>query len=127
MAKILSIVERAYHGTLEEQDDTSLWISHALANAGADIAVLLRANAVSYAQIGQDARGLTFGTAQLAVPPELDKDVAALVAKGVTVYAVREDVSERAIPPASLVPGVELLSRDRLPALLDAHDKIWNW
>ena len=72
MAKILSIVERAYHGTIEEQDDTILWLSHMIKNAGGDISILLRGNAVNYGVMGQDASGLQFGDIALTVPPTLD-------------------------------------------------------
>ena len=80
MAKILSIVEHAYAGTLEEQDDTVLWITHMIKNAGADMSALLRGNATNYAVRGQDASGLRIGSAALAVPPSLDKDIEAMIA-----------------------------------------------
>jgi hypothetical protein len=86
MTKILSIVETAYRATLEEQDDTILWFNHILKKAGADMTILLRANAVNYAVRGQDASGLRFGELSLRHPPEIDKDVTALVQKGVPVY-----------------------------------------
>ena len=79
MAKILNIVETAYRATIEEQDDTVLWLSHMLKNAGADISILLRANAVNYAAKGQDASGLSFGESKMAHSPEIDKDVQKMI------------------------------------------------
>src|SRR5437867_12183612 len=95
--KILSVVETAYRGTLEEQDDTILWLNHALRNNGLEVSILLRANAVNYAVRGQDASGLRFGDISLAHPPEIDKDLDALLKKGVPVFLVREDAAERGI------------------------------
>ncbi len=90
--KILSVVERAYHGTLEEQDDTILWLSHMLKNSGACISVLLRANAVNYLVRGQDASGLVIGGIPLSHPPKLDADVQRMIGAGISVYAVYEDL-----------------------------------
>ena len=127
MAKILSVVERAYHGTLEEQDDTILWMSHILKNAGADISVLLRSNAVNYAVKGQDASGITIGGVALSNPPKLDQDVESLIGAGVVTYVVQEDVQDRGINQAELVSGVTMVSRDGLADLFDGHDSIWHW
>src|SRR5437016_2377810 len=95
--KVLSIVETAYRATLEEQDDTILWLTHMLKNNGLDLTILLRANAVNYAVSGQDASGLRFGDAELAHPPTIDRDVEGLLEKGVPVYYVGEDAAERGI------------------------------
>ncbi len=127
MAKILSIVETAYRATLEEQDDTILWFNHILKNAGADIAILLRSNAVNYAVKGQDASGLRLGEIVQTHAPEIDKDVAALIEKGVPVYLVKEDAEERGLAEKELVNGVESVSRSNLPKLLDRFDRIWHW
>ena len=127
MAKILSIVERAYHGTIEEQDDTILWISHMIKNAGADISILLRGNAVNYGVKGQDASGLKFGSVALDVPPTLDADVLNLIAAGAPTYAVREDLEDRGITTAELVEGLQLVNQKDLADLFDSHDSIWHW
>ncbi len=127
MPGILSVVERAYHGTIEEQDDTILWLSHMIKNAGADLSVLLRSNAVNYAVKGQDASGLSIGGVDLCVPPTLDNDVVALSTAGVTVYVVEEDLSDRGIGNDELCDGVTKVKRSGVAKLFDDHDAVWHW
>ena len=127
MAKILSIVETAYRATIEEQDDTILWLNHMLKNGGADISVLLRANAVNYAVKGQDASGLAFGERKMTHPPEIDKDVESMIQKGVPVYLVDEDARDRGLVDGNLIGGIKKISRRELPELIDQHDQVWHW
>jgi sulfur relay (sulfurtransferase) DsrF/TusC family protein len=127
MSKILSIIETAYRATLEEQDDTVLWFNHILKSAGGDVSILLRANAVNYAIQGQDASGLRFGEVSQVHPPEIDKDVAALIQKGTPVYVVAEDALERGLVESEFVRGVQHVSRRTLPQLLDQFDQVWHW
>ena len=127
MPKILNVVETAYRATIEEQDDTVLWLTHMLKNAGADISILLRANAVNYAVRGQDASGLAFGEAKMTHPPEIDKDVEKMIQKGVPVYLVEQDVNERGLSDADFVAGIKKVKREALPELIDQHDQVWHW
>lgn len=127
MPKILNIVETAYRATIEEQDDTVLWIIHMLKNAGVDVAVLLRANAVNYAAKGQDASGLSFGEIGMTHAPEIDKDVVRLIQKEVPVYLVQEDAAERGLSDGDLIWGIKKVARPDLPELLDQHDLVWHW
>jgi len=127
MAKILSIVETAYRATVEEQDDTVLWLTHMLKNAGTDISILLRANAVNYAAKGQDASGLRFGEMTMTHPPEIDKDVSNLIEKGIAVFIVEEDVKERGLADDDLIAGIQKLKRKAIPELIDEHEQVWHW
>jgi intracellular sulfur oxidation DsrE/DsrF family protein len=127
MAKVLNIVSVAYRATLEEQDDTIVWLTHALKGAGADIDVLLRANAVNYPVRGQDASGLSFGGKEQTQPPQLANDVANLVGKGVRVLVCAEDLAERGLRPNELIDGVEMVGRGEIPALLGGYDHVWHW
>ena len=125
--KILQIIESAYRATLEEQDDTVVWISHMMKGTGGDPGVLLRGNAVNYAVKGQDASGLSFGERRQTQPPRLDDDLARLMGKGVDVFLVEEDLAERGLEPTDLIPGPRMVKRERLPALLDSYDQVWHW
>jgi sulfur relay (sulfurtransferase) DsrF/TusC family protein len=125
--RVLNIVESAYRATLEEQDDTIVWLTHAMKGAGADLGLLLRSNAVNYAVRGQDASGLRFGSVAQTQPPRLAEDLGSLLKKAVSVYVVEEDLAERGIQAANLIDGLERIKRRDLPALLDRYDQVWHW
>jgi sulfur relay (sulfurtransferase) DsrF/TusC family protein len=125
--KALNIIESAYRATIEEQDDTIVWLTHAMKAAGADLAVLLHGNAVNYAARGQDASGLAFGGWRQTQPPRVAEDIGSLVAKGVTVYVLAEDLAQRGLEAGDLIPGLERVTRDNLPGLFAAHDQVWHW
>jgi intracellular sulfur oxidation DsrE/DsrF family protein len=125
--KILQVIESAYRCTVEEQDDPVVWITHAMKGAGADLAVLLRGNAVNYAARGQDASGLSFGGRRQTHPPHVDQDVAKLVGKGVEVYFVEDDAAARGLERTDLVDGLKPVSRSAVPKLLESFDQVWHW
>ena len=124
--KILNIVETAYRATLEEQDDTIVWLTGALKNSGADVDVLLRANAVNYL-VHQRCPPLEIGASGIAHPAVPSEDLERLRAKGVTVYAIREDLEERGIEPSRCIDGVELVSRLGIATVIEGYDQVWHW
>lgn len=125
--RALNIIETAYRATLEEQDDTIVWLSHALRGAGADLAVMLRGNAVNYGVPGQDASGLAFGADRQTHPPRLAEDLTALIAKGVAVYVVAEDVVDRGLAVDDLIDGLTPIARRDVAPLFGEFDQVWHW
>jgi len=125
--KHLNIVSSGYRATIEEQDDTVVWITHCFRNAGGEIDMLLSGAAVNYPVRGQKVAPVTIGGRAQKHGPDVHGQVRELVGKGAKVYAVREDVEERAIDSRKLLQEVELVSRDDLPALLSRYDRVWRW
>lgn len=127
MAKILNIVERAYQGTLEEQDDQAIWLAHALKNAGLDQAILLRGPATAYAVKGQTVGSFQVGGVKAGNPPRIDEDLKRLAAKGVEVFGVKDDAQARGILPEEAIPEVKWLSRGEVAGLFQRSERIFAW
>jgi sulfur relay (sulfurtransferase) DsrF/TusC family protein len=125
--KVLHIVESAYRATLEEQDDTVLWLVQVLLGAGAELAVLLQGSAVSYVLRNQDASGIAFGGWRQTRSPNVEAALTSLIRDGVPVYAIEEDIVERGIREHRCIGGVRQISRARMPELFAGYDQVWQW
>jgi predicted peroxiredoxin len=116
--KVLNVVEAAYRGTLEEQDDTIIWICTAMKGANADVDVLLRSNAAS---------GLSFGGQEQTQPPKIADDLVRLKGKGVKIYVVEDALRERGIEPSELIDGLDFVPRSKLAKLFGEYHQVWHW
>jgi len=125
--KTLNIIETAYRATLEEQDDPVVWIIHAMKGAGAEQGVVLRANAVNYAVKAQGVPPLAFGARRQQQGPHLAEAVGGLVGKGVAVYVVSDDLTERGLQGEELIGGLKPVRKTDLPALCSGYDQVWHW
>ena len=126
MARYLSIIDSAYRATIEEQDDTAVWFTHAMKNGGADVSILLRGDAANYAVVNQDAKGLRFGN-RAVKGPDMVRDIKAVIDKKIPLYVVADDLADRGIPPSQIIPGIEQIQRSGIAKLIDSHDRVLSW
>lgn len=125
--RFLHIVERAYRATAEEQDDPIVWLAGCMRQAGAELDVLLRANAVNYAVRQAQPVALTVGDWQQTQPPSLNTDLQRLQAQGVHIYLSVDDLYARGITESSLIEGINLVSMNDLPELFERYDRLLAW
>lgn len=125
--KVLQIIECAYRATTEEQDDTVVWLTHAMKGAGADLDVVLKGNAVNYSVKNQNADGLRFGDWQQTQAPKLARDIDGLIGKEIRVYLIEEDVQDRGLRDDQLIDGVRRIPRSELAGLFENYNQVWHW
>lgn len=125
--KTLQVIETAYRATLEEQDDTIVWLTHAMTAAGGQFGVLLCGNAVCYAVREQQPMPLAVGDWVQSHAPDLSADLAALAAAGVSLYAIEEDLDERGILARRMIQPLDVIPRAEMPRLLEEYPRVWHW
>ncbi|MBP6219072.1 MAG: hypothetical protein KA436_10845 [Oligoflexales bacterium] len=125
--RILNVISTAYRATVEEQDDTVVWLSHVLKSHGAQIDLLLRGKTVNYAVKSQDASGLVFGTWVQTQPCRLADDLKSFIDKGSSVFFIEEDAALLGLEPRDLINGPKGLSERELAKLFQTYDFVWTW
>ena len=125
--KVLNIIESAYRASLEEQDDTIVWLSHALKGAGAELDVVLQGNAVNYVVKTQEVSSLKIGACKQTQAPAILNDVKGLMDKGCKVFVVSEDLEERGLSEAITLDGITLTSRNDLAGCFEQYQQVWHW
>ena len=128
MASVLCICDQGYRASIEEQDDTVVWMAHMLQRADdTDAALVLRHSAVNYAHRGQQPAGVSFGDWTQAHPADFPRDLAKFLADGGVVYALTEDVEQHGLTQADLIDGIKPLQREGLAGLVAEYEFVSFW
>lgn len=125
--KVLQVIDQAFRTTAEEQDDTILWLTRSMRGAGGNLTVLLSGHGVYYAVSRRRQPALTVAGWRQSQPAELPRDIADLVASGVPVYAVQDDLEERGLGHLALQSGVKAVARRAIAELYEQADQVWQW
>src|SRR5688500_7969302 len=108
--RVLSIIASGYRATLEEQDDTVVWIIQAMSRAGGEIDVLLRSSAVNYVVEGQVVPPLAIGGRAQRNAPEVHGQVRDLAECGVGIFVLEEDLEAYGLREAARLGQTQVVS-----------------
>lgn len=125
--RVLQVIDQAFRTTVEEQDDTILWLIRSMRGAGAELMVLLSGHAAQYATLKQRQQPLQLGEWRQSQPADLPADLTGLFDQGVPVYVVREDLAERGLNDSPIHRGVIAVGRTDIPSLYEQADQVWQW
>lgn len=125
--KVLQVLDQGFRTTVEEQDDTILWLAQSMRGVGADLEVLLSGHAVHYAVQSKRQPGISVGDWRQSEPADITRDIARLTDKGVPVYVLLEDLEARGLAELPVRPGVEVVDYTCLAGLYDRVEQVWHW
>lgn len=125
--KILQVVEQAFRTIVEEQDDTILWITQSMINAGADFEILLAGNCAYYAVSKRRQPALTLGHWVQKEPAELNRDISNLLEKNIPIYVLEEDLVERGLFGIQVQNGIKVINQNQLLGVYERVNQVWQW
>lgn len=125
VTRVLSVLRSADPGAPRPADPVLDLNAYALAE-DIELCLVLKAAGVELAVAEAHVRSATI--AGIDVPAAVpERDLKALLASGVRVLAVEEDLTARGLTDAELLPGIEVLAEPDLAALLIEHDVTLTW
>lgn len=120
VTSVLSLLRGADAGAARA-DDPALDVNAFAVAGDVDLTLVLTDRGVELALAAADSHvGAVAGRPVPSAHPDID--LTALVASGVTVFAVAEDLADRGLRPADLLEGVEPIGRRELARLVRRHD-----
>jgi hypothetical protein len=128
MASVLCICDQGYRASVEEQDDTVVWMAHMLQReATTQAALLLRGSAVNYANKAQRSVGVSFGAWKQAHPADFPRDLAKFMSDGGKVFVLEDDLAPRGLSAGDLIAGAVTVGRARVAGLVAEYDNVSFW
>lgn len=125
VTRVLSVLRSADPGSPRRADPALDLNAYALAE-DVELTLVLKAAGVELGIAGAHAEPATIGG--LDVPsPAAENDLRALIASGVTVLAVEEDMAARGVSGGDLLPGIRPVPEADLAEILPDHDVTLTW
>jgi hypothetical protein len=130
--RVLQILDQAFRTTVEEQDETILWLVQSMLKKSRpdpdnQIDLLLSGNAVYYPYQKLRQPPLKLGDWRQSQPADFRRDMENLRDSGVFIFVVYEDLWERGLERLPVPEGVDLIHRKDLPSLYAGADQVWHW
>ena len=125
--KVLGIISSGYRATLEEQDDTAVWITQAMVHAGAEIDILLRSSAANYVIGGQTVSPLAIGGRAQRHAPDVHGQVRDLAERGAGIFVIEEELAAYGLTAVPRLRQAQTVKAADLADLVGRYDAVWHW
>lgn len=130
--RILQVLDQAFRTTVEEQDETILWLiqsmlKKSLVDPENEMDVLFSGNAVYYPYQKLRQPPLKIADWQQSQPADIQRDIKNLKHCGVSMFVVYEDLCYRGLDLLPVPTGIDLINRKELPQIYTRADQVWHW
>lgn len=125
VTRVLSVLRSADPGAPRAADPVLDLNAYALAEE-VELTLVLKAAGVELGVADAHVRPAVVGGHDVPAAAAED-DLAALLASGVRVLAVEEDLRARGLGPDDVLPGVTTIAEEGLVGELEAHDVTLTW